>query len=172
MRRLVERKVQNAAVAYIFDAESVERIVKAGVGNMVELELGGKACPELLGEPLKCTAYVKRIGDGKFVSKGPYNFGCSFDTKTTAVIDIDGVEVIVGTVRSVQPYDRQVFYSNGIDPTDKKIIVLKSAIHFRADFGPIAKKIIDVNAGGMCPQILEEKDFKRAKRPLYPFDKV
>jgi microcystin degradation protein MlrC len=36
----------------------------------------------------------------------------------------------------------ELFTNLGIDPTQKKLVVVKSTNHFMAAFGPIAKKVL------------------------------
>ena len=42
----------------------------------------------------------------------------------------------------MQALDQAILRHVGIEPADCKIIALKSSVHFRADFGPIAERII------------------------------
>ena len=39
----------------------------------------------------------------------------------------------------------------GIEPTEQKILVNKSSVHFRADFEPIAEKLLICAAPGAMP---------------------
>jgi microcystin degradation protein MlrC len=53
----------------------------------------------------------------------------------------------------------------------RRIIVVKSAVHFRQAYGPIAKKIYDVFCRGMAEQkITSEREFAHCRRPIYPLD--
>ena len=52
----------------------------------------------------------------------------------------------------------------------KNILAVKSAVHFRADFGTAAKQIVDVETpalGCMRPQMLP---LSHCRRPIYPLD--
>jgi microcystin degradation protein MlrC len=44
--------------------------------------------------------------------------------------------------------DRNLFRVGGITPEKMKILVNKSSVHFRADFGPIAEAILVAKAPG------------------------
>lgn len=171
LRALIEHKVQNVAFAMIVDAESVAMAEKAGVGSMVDLKLGGKLRPEILGQPIECTAYVKTLSDGKYVVKGPVGRGFKIDLMKTAVVVIDGIEVII-TSNVSQPTDAQFFRAFGIEPKDKKIVVVKSGVHFRADFEPLAKMVIDVDCPGLNSLDPRNLKYKRCKRPIYPLDNI
>ncbi|MEJ1977227.1 MAG: MlrC C-terminal domain-containing protein [Acetobacteraceae bacterium] len=58
-----------------------------------------------------------------------------------------GVRVIVAS-RKIQAYDRAILRHLGVEPERERILALKSAVHFRADFGPIASRIIPAVAPG------------------------
>ncbi|MGI6574940.1 MAG: MlrC C-terminal domain-containing protein [bacterium] len=119
------------------------------------------------GEPLDVTAVVKTIADGIYVNTGPVRRGQRVDIGCTVVLDINGIEVIVPE-RRMQPHDLQVFRRVGIEPTEKQILVVKSSLHFRAAFGPIAKEIIDVDAPGIMAMNFKQFDFRNVRRPVFP----
>jgi microcystin degradation protein MlrC len=48
----------------------------------------------------------------------------------------------------MQALDQSLFRHAGIEPADCKILVLKSSVHFRADFQPIAEAILAVQSPG------------------------
>jgi microcystin degradation protein MlrC len=58
----------------------------------------------------------------------------------------------------------------GIDPLEEKVLVVKSTIHYRAAFEPIASRIIEVDAPGLSSSNLERFSFTRVRRPIYPLD--
>jgi microcystin degradation protein MlrC len=58
----------------------------------------------------------------------------------------------------------------GLDPLDHKLIVVKSTIHYRAAFEPIAKEIIEVDAPGLSSSNLARFAFERIRRPIFPLD--
>ena len=58
-----------------------------------------------------------------------------------------GIELQLTELRG-HPNDLNYFRAFGIEPTERRILVLKSAAHFRAAFEPIATKVIEVDAPG------------------------
>jgi microcystin degradation protein MlrC len=58
----------------------------------------------------------------------------------------------------------------GIDPLREKILVVKSTIHYRAAFEPIAKEIIEVDAPGLSSSNLARFPYRRIRRPIFPLD--
>ena len=48
----------------------------------------------------------------------------------------------------MQALDQSLFTHIGVEPSAQKILALKSSVHFRADFQPIAEQVIVVAAPG------------------------
>ena len=91
--------------------------------------------------PYECSARVEKLTDGCFTLTGPMGAGNPGNLGPTALIDIEGIKVIVVT-RKMQALDQAIIRHVGIEPSACAILVLKSSVHFRADFGPIAGQII------------------------------
>ena len=166
LRKLLEIGCKDAVVALIYDPESVDRCVCAGEGARVELKLGGKFSGT---EPLRCTAVVRKITDGRYFNHGPMNPGLQMDLLGTALIEIDGIRVIV-VKNPTQPYDFALMELHGINPREEKVIVLKSAVHFRGAYEPIAGKIILLSYPGVCILSPQKELIVRCQRPVYPLD--
>jgi microcystin degradation protein MlrC len=110
----------------------------------VPLSLGGRSD----GAPLGVTATVERLTDGRFTGTGPMARGNPSDVGPTALLRVSpGVRVIV-TSRKAQALDQALFTHIGVRPAEQKILALKSSVHFRADFQPIAEEVIVVAAPG------------------------
>jgi len=168
LRKFIEADVQDAVIAVIADPESVDQAVKARVGNRVQLNVGGKTDTQH-GAPVALTGSVKALSDGRFILKGPMGRGTAGNMGRTAVVQIGGIEIIL-TERRIQPYDAQVLRSVGIEPKARKLIALKSAVHFRADYTPIAHQILDVDTPGVHSPNLFNYDYQKLRRPIYPLD--
>lgn len=166
LRKLLEIGCKDAVVALIYDPESVDRCISAGEGATVELELGGKFSGM---EPLRCTALVQRITDGKYRNHGPMNPGLQMDLLGTALVEIEGIRVIV-VKNPTQPYDFALMELHGINPRQERIIVLKSAVHFRGAYGPIAERIVLLSYPGVCILSPQKELITRCHRPVYPLD--
>jgi microcystin degradation protein MlrC len=168
LQKFIEAEVQDAVIAVIADPESVAQAVEAGVGNRVQLNVGGKT-DEQHGAPVTLTGYVKTLSDGRFILKGPMGRGTVGNMGRTAVIQVGGIEIVL-TERRIQPYDAEVLRSVGIEPQTRKLIALKSAVHFRADYTPIAHQILDVDTPGVHSPNLFNYDYQKLRRPIYPLD--
>jgi len=143
LSELVRQGAKGALVCLINDAESAAACHAAGEGATVTLSLGGKSD----GMPFPCTARVEKLTDGVFTLTGPMGAGNPGNLGPTALIDIDGVRVIVVT-RKMQALDQAIIRHVGIEPSSCPILALKSSVHFRADFGPIAEQVIVAIAPG------------------------
>lgn len=169
LRAMIARNVKNAAVAHIYDPDSVARCEAAGVGQTVKLCLGGKGRPDILGYPIECEAYVRLICDGRYKNRGPMSGGVTVDLHKSAVVMIGDIAVIVSS-NVTQPHDLEIFYAHGIDPCSKHILLVKSTNHFKAAFNPIAMKVLNVAVPGLLPQDPLTLNYVRCRRPIYPLD--
>jgi microcystin degradation protein MlrC len=168
VRFLARERVTSAAVALVADPATVARCTAAGVGATIDLVLGGKTdCRH--GDPFPCRAYVRLLGDGSYVNDGPMMAGLPVNLGPTALIVVEGIEVLV-TSRAETPIDLNVFRSHGIDPTRRRVIALKGKGHFRAAFEPIASQVILVEGPGITGADLSRLTFKKVKRPIWPLD--
>lgn len=161
LRALVACKAQNAAIGLIVDPASADRAHQAGEGARVRLSLGGKSGVE--GDaPFEAEFVVEKISDGKVNATGPYYRGFRLDLGPSACLRIDGVRIVVAS-QKVQMADQAMFRVVGIEPTAQDILVVKSAVHFRADYTPIAREIIVATAPGSMPMVLENLPWTKLK---------
>jgi microcystin degradation protein MlrC len=143
LAELVRQRATGALVCLINDGKSAAACHAAGEGATLPLSLGGKSD----GLPLRCTALVLKLTDGRFMLTGPMGAGNPANLGPSALIEIDGVRVIVVS-RKMQALDQAIIRHFGIEPADCPIMALKSSVHFRADFAPIAGEIIVAIAPG------------------------
>jgi len=162
LRRILERGITGAAIATITDPESVEACINSGVGTEIELNLGGKTDPEYSGGPLKVKAYIKMITDGTYIAKGIINRGGKIKHGITVVVEIAGNHVIIASAPN-QPYDVEIFRYHGITPEEQKILVTKSAIHYRASYGTVSKNMIALALPGYAPPLPSKYQYKNWK---------
>ena len=149
LRALVRNKAAGAATGVIYDPQSAKAAHAAGVGATVTLSLGGKS--GISGDaPYKEAFIVEKLSDGKFVASGPYYGGRMMNLGPSACLRVGGVRVVVGS-RKAQLADQAMFRFVGIEPSEQSILVNKSSVHFRADFEPIAEKLLICAAPGAMP---------------------
>jgi microcystin degradation protein MlrC len=149
LRALVRNKAARAATGVIFDPESARAAHEAGVGATITLSLGGKS--GIAGDaPYQETFVVEKLSDGNFVAPGPYYGGRIMEMGPSAALRIGDVRVVVSSHKA-QLADQAMYRYVGIEPTEQAILVNKSSVHFRADFEPIAEKLLICAAPGAMP---------------------
>jgi len=169
LRELIKRKARNVGVACIKDPEAVAKAIEVGVSGQLDMRIGAKT-DHNHGEPIRVKGTIRTITDGRFIHKSG-EVGVAADVGRTAVIDIDGIEVIL-TERSHAPNDPEIYRRNGIEPKEKKILLLKSRGHFRAAYEPFSKEVIEVDGPGLTSPNLKRFNYNNIPRPIWPFDKM
>ena len=170
LQAIIEADVPRSAVAIITDPEAVARAIQAGVGSQVRMEVGGKT-DDRHGPPLELTGYVRLVSDGRYANRGPMYTGIESDMGRTVVFVVGEVEVVL-TEQRIQPYDCQALRSVGIEPRERLLIGLKSAVHFRADYGPHASAIFEVDTPGVHNPDVTGYEYRRLRRPIWPLDPI
>ena len=144
LAELVRQQARGAVVCLINDAASAAACHAAGVGATLPLALGGKSD----GVPFHGKATVLRLTNGEFTLTGPMSRGNPAALGATALVSFEpGIRVMVVS-RKMQAYDQAILRHVGIEPAEVPILALKSSVHFRADFGPIAREVLVAAAPG------------------------
>jgi microcystin degradation protein MlrC len=145
-KALLDRRFEHVLSGVICDPEAAARAHAAGEGAEVELQLGARS--GFPGEsPLAARFRVESLGDGRFVGTGPFYRGARFELGPMALLRADGLRIAVAS-RKQQAADQAMFRHLRVEPADHAVLTLKSSVHFRADFGPIASRILVVEAPG------------------------
>ena len=149
LRALVRNRATRAATGAIYDPDSARAAHAAGVGASVALSLGGKS--GIPGDaPYAETFVVETLSDGNFTATGPYYGGRLMEMGPSACLRIGDVRVVVASHKA-QLADQAMYRYVGIEPTEQAILVNKSSVHFRADFEPIAERLLICAAPGAMP---------------------
>lgn len=93
---------------------------------------------------------------------GPSVGGRDIDLGPMALLRIGGVSVVV-TSKRMQAHDQAPFRHLGVEPAEPKILVLKSTVHFRADFQPLAEDVLVAIAPGGHVVDATRYDYKRLR---------
>ena len=89
----------------------------------------------------------------------------------TALLEVEGVKIILISERW-QTLDPAMLGVVGIDPRAEKIVVVKSTIHYRAAFEPLAHAIVEVDGPGLSSSNLSRFPFAHVRRPIFPLDAI
>jgi microcystin degradation protein MlrC len=169
---ILEAGLENVAAFAIHDPAAVQEMIKAGIGATVTVKLGGKLDMPAIGQkgkPLTVTGRVKLISDGRYRNRGPASPGALMAMGPTVVLDTGKVEIVVISEHQ-EPNDLNCFLSLGIDPMQKRYLMLKSRVHWRAGLGTLAKSVVECAGVGVCTSDYSQLTFKNVRRPIYPLD--
>jgi microcystin degradation protein MlrC len=172
LKEVIRQGLEDVAMFAICDPEAVEEMALAGVGNRIALRLGGKVdMPSigLRGEPLEISGRVRALTDGDFVVNTAMGRGTIESMGTTAVLDTGRVQIVVCS-RHSEPFDLGCFRSVGIEPTQKRVLILKSRIHYRAGFRAIARHELPCDGVGVTSSDNSLFKFEKVRRPIFPLD--
>ncbi len=165
LNALVRQKARGAVVAFINDPEVADMAHALSVGDILEADLGEKIGTSKL-PPFHGRFRIETLGDGVFECTGEMARGVTTDLGRTALLRVEhegcDIRVIVSSLR-FQNLDRACFTHLGIEPENQHILVVKSTVHFRADYDPIAKRTIIVESPGEHPCRLTALDYKNLR---------
>jgi microcystin degradation protein MlrC len=149
LHALLKAGAQGAAVGLLYDPAAAAAAHAAGIGAEIELALGG--VPGMAGnQPVRGRFTVAALSDGRVTLPGAMMTGVQTQLGPCAQLAIGGVRVAVASGR-MQMLDRALFRHVGIEPEAMQIVVVKSSVHFRADFAPIAERVLVAQAPGAMP---------------------
>ncbi|UWU25418.1 M81 family metallopeptidase (plasmid) [Rhizobium sp. CB3060] len=169
VRALLAAGIKGVAVGAIADPEAAAAGLKAGVGATVTVDLGGKTDPRFGGTPIRLTGTVGAVSDGIYVHKGKMATGTKANMGPSFRLDLEGMQIIV-TSYPTPIVDREQFRIYDIEPERMNILACKAMNHFRADFEPIARGLIYVDAGGICSLDFKKFHWRKLRRPIWPLD--
>ena len=138
------------AIGLLYDPESASAACAAGVGATVSLRIG-RAVPTWSGAlteaPVLAEARVLAVSDGVVAMHGPMTAGATMTLGPSACVEVQGVRVLLASAKA-QMLDLDLYRFLGVEPTQMKLLVNKSSVHFRAAFGPIASNILVAKSPG------------------------
>lgn len=164
LRALIACDAERAAIGLIADREAAARAVAAGVGAEIELTLGGRS--GVRGDtPFTHRFVVECVSDGRFTATGPFYLGAQMALGPSACLRSGGVRVVL-TSEKTQLADREMFRFVGVRPEEQAVLVVKSSVHFRADFQPYAHAILVCAAPGPMPISPADLPFTRLREGM------
>ncbi len=173
LQAALEQGLESIAVGPLCDPQAVQALVKAGLGEQVELELGNKVPLTQLGitkQPLRVTGRVLSISDGEYTVTGPIYTGQRCSMGRTVLLDIGRAQIVV-TESPHEPWDIGVFSCVGLDPQAFRFILLKSRMYCRPVFVPLAHAVVECDSpSGVTSSNYALFPFSQVRRPVFPLD--
>ena len=176
---MLAMRATDAVLGMLIDPPAARFAHQVGLGNTALFSLG--AISGIAGmAPVHSRFKVEALGDGNFIGSGPFyrNFKLHMGPMATLrSVEAPGVRVVLATTKC-QTADQEMFRHVGIEPKMQRLVAVKSSVHFRADFQPIAREVLVVKAPGPAladPAEFTWKNLRRGLRlrPLGPlFDEV
>jgi microcystin degradation protein MlrC len=143
LKALLDRGIRDAAIAMFWDPMAVRIGFEVGEGAEVDLRLGGKLGP-MSGPALDVRARViglKRDARTRGFGNGHVYVG------DMAAFDVNGIAVVCNTLRA-QCKSVDAFTNVGIDPSARKVVVVKSMQHFHAEYAPVSQHAVREGVAG------------------------
>ncbi|GHH03668.1 M81 family metallopeptidase [Pseudodonghicola xiamenensis] len=146
MIRAMAKLGAKGAIGNLYDPEAAQAAHAAGVGATVTLTIGGQSGVE--GDaPFTGDFLIEALSDGNFEAKGPYFRGKVMNMGPSACLKLGDLRIALVSAKA-QMADQEMFRQVGIEPTEEPILIVKSSVHFRADFEPIASHLMVCAAPG------------------------
>lgn len=162
LEALARAGVKASVLAVLYDPPAAAKAHAAGKGVTLTFSLGGHV-GGAGSVPYRTTARVEALAKGTFAGTGPMYGSGPMNFGAMALLRLpEGPGVIVGSVNG-QAADCSILHRVGVVPEEQDIICLKSGVHFRAAFEPIASEIVVVESPGSNPADYTKLAFKHLR---------
>jgi len=166
LRALIAQRAEGAVIGMMVDPEAAAAATAAGEGAPLPCPVGAKI--GYAGEvPVAADWLVVRLGSGEFTGTGPMYGGAHFHIGPMALVTdaASGVSAVLAAKR-IQANDQEMFRHVGVEPARVPILALKSTVHFRADFAPIAEQVLCVLSPGAHVSDPAELPYRNLRRGI------
>jgi len=165
LKGLQQYGYRRRVLAQIVDPAAAAAAHRAGVGSTIDVELGG-ALDTHRFSPMPVTAQVRLLSDGKARLE---TMKVGLDAGPTAVLTFENFTVVVLS-RTVSLFDRAMYYSNGLDPRDFDLIVVKSPHTEYHMYDAWVEKNFNIDIPGATSANLPTLGHTVCARPIFPLD--
>ncbi|MHB2165580.1 M81 family metallopeptidase [Alsobacter sp. R-9] len=166
LESMLRLKIRGPALIPLISPQVVARLWEAGEGATVTLTVGGETASRFF-KPLEVTGRVRMLREGLIKMSG-YQHG-EIDMGRTAVFEVGPVTLLVSELRGVAGNVPDVYRVHGLEPTDFKMAVLKTASNFQY-FGSITSRVIRADTTGPGQSDVYTLPWQRLPRPIYPLE--
>nr|WP_286672483.1 M81 family metallopeptidase [Cohnella hashimotonis] len=172
LKELLDLGVQDRLVCLLtmVDAPAVAYAIDAGVGSMIEVDVGYTSSKNTQqGVPIRVLGRVRTIGDGKFQFGGGSLKGTTGNMGRCVVLQIGSISLLLSEWPTFSG-DPAMYRSVGLEPSEADLLLVKSANQFRADYERISPHIFILDTPGSSPANIRSLIYRRLPRPFYPFE--
>lgn len=165
LRATLEQQISSLALVPMVDPEALDVAISAGVGAEITINLGGKL-DNIFSQPVCVTGKVAAVSHGFIVDLRDRGV-C--DLRRTALLEVGSIRIALLDHRSFA-INHPVLYTHlGLDITDAKMVVVKTASNFQF-FNRWRSGLIRVDSPGTTQSDLTAFEWKRIPRPTWPLD--
>jgi microcystin degradation protein MlrC len=141
-------------------------------GEKTTLTLGGK-CSQMGEGPVEMDVFCHSLHDGEFELEDPRSHlasmqGTGVSMGPCAVLEQGGVTLLV-TSRKTPPMDLGQFRSVGIEPSEYRLIAVKSAVAHRQAYASIPHRSFHLDTPGPCASRLDRFPYQKLRPRMFPF---
>ena len=165
---LLHAERQERSFVPVVDPAAAAACHAAGVGASVTCTLGHQLDPRW-GEPITVTGRVATLTDGRFRYQGGIYDNVEGNLGPTAVLAIDGIQVLITTYGTYDWRDEQ-YRSVGLDPATAKFVVAKNPMNYRLAYGGLSRAVFILDTLGPTPPTIRHARFTQLQRPYFPLD--
>jgi len=168
LRELLEREVRDVALALLWDPIAVQQAFAVGEDSELRVRLGGKMGPSS-GDPLDLDVRVLTLASD-LRQRAPMlnNSFAEIHCGACARFICRGIDIVVSSVRQ-QVRGLEVFTALGIEPSERRVLVVKSTHHFHTAYAPIAEKVIHMDAPGALTLNIEALPYRHVDKRKFPW---
>jgi microcystin degradation protein MlrC len=170
LRALIDHQVQNAAIC-INDPETVTQLANVEIGAKNSLGVGGKGS-QLDEGPLMLEMELLSRSNGLFELEDKQSHMASMvgdfaDMGDCALVRHAGILILL-TSNKTAPFDLGQWRSQGIDPAQLNVIVIKAAVAHKRAYDPIAARSFWVDTPGPCSSNLKRFSYEHLRDGMWP----
>lgn len=177
LKELLGKQARDAVVP-IRDPEAVKKAFRLGVDGEDYFELGGLIDSRFC-KPIRIKAKVKTLSDGRYFVRGPSDCGygkrklqfepcMQMNVGRLAVLLCERIEIIITEGRVGM--ERDFYKAAGIDPSERKIVVVKSHQAHRASFEGISSGILELDTPGVTNPSFRDLSFRNIGESVFPLN--
>jgi len=163
--------VPNTALGVFVDPDLANDAHRAGIG--ARLHAVFNRVESAFSRRFEADAVIEALTDGSAIGRRGVSAGRRFSLGPSALLRLEGsgLRVVVGSLRR-QLADPMMLEMHGVDVGSLACLVVKSRGHFRAGFDAFFSddRILEVDAPGLTSPILDNFNWKRLPRPVFPLD--
>jgi microcystin degradation protein MlrC len=160
--------IKSRALVPLISPEAARRLADAGAGATVTLPLGGDAATAFF-RPIEVTGTVRTVGGGEIELSDSQQR--QIDMGQTVLFDVGPLTLLISELRGVAGNVPDVYRAFGVEPSEYKIAVLKTASNFQY-FAPLTSQVIRVDTRGPGQSDIMSLPWSRIPRPIYPLDPI